>query len=131
MFSFKRRRRRGELSQGDAAPPAYSYAVDYYSLGILTHEMLTLIVPLTADDVLEQLVRAPSLAPMRIEQSLSAELGSDERDLLIGLLSFDAGARLGGGALRAHPFFAQIEWGRLERLELSPPLPPFVDASVQ
>ena len=43
------------------------------------------------------------------------------------LLIFEPAHRLGtnGGAeaVRAHSFFAAIDWARLERLELPPPLP--------
>ncbi|KAK0897153.1 hypothetical protein LTR02_010859 [Friedmanniomyces endolithicus] len=59
-------------------------------------------------------------------------LGPDAKDLLTRLLRKDPGKRLGGTntkdlkTLKAHRFFRRIDWKKLERREVEPPIQPVI-----
>ncbi|XP_003384983.1 PREDICTED: protein kinase C delta type-like [Amphimedon queenslandica] len=103
----------------------YSYSVDFWSLGVLSYEMLTGQSPFSGDSEEELFdsicncnVPFPSfLAPSSI-------------DYLKKLLERDPEKRLGcmedRMPIRSHPFFSPIDWVKLETRESEPPFKPKV-----
>ena len=109
--------------------------MDWWSLGIMLHVMLTgdLVFDI---QTLHEIDRAPPevRSQAQRERISSASVGPpDATDLVMRLLIFEPAHRLGtnGGleAVRAHSFFAAIDWARLERLELPPRLPVLAGAA--
>lgn len=104
----------------------YSLPVDWWALGVMIHLLLTLEEALEHEEIIQLLRVSPDQAASRTRECLSLELSLEARGLVSRLLVFDPSRRLGtaGGAaeVRAHPFFASIDWERLRNLELQPPL---------
>ena len=104
----------------------YSLPVDWWALGVMIHLLLTLEEVLEHEEIIQLLRVSPDQAASRTRECLSLELSLEARGLVSRLLVFDPSRRLGtaGGAaeVRAHPFFASIDWERLRNLELQPPL---------
>ena len=114
---------------------SYVRPVDWWSLGIMLHVMLTgdLVFDI---QTLHEIDRAPPevRSQAQRERISSASVGPpDATDLVMRLLIFEPAHRLGtnGGAEagRAHSVFAAIDWARLERLELPPRLPVLAGAA--
>ncbi len=85
-----------------------SEAADWWSLGVLLHEMLTGLTPFYHEDVQEQRRQI-------INQALQLPEGlpTAARDILIELLDKDPAKRLGANgvsAVKAHPFFEGVNW---------------------
>ena len=105
----------------------YDKAVDWWSFGALGYDLLTGGPPFQANNhakVQEKIVKA--------KLSLPYFLGPDARDLLTRLLRKEPRKRLGGNmprdmqTLKRHRFFRKIDWKRLEKRELEPPIRPLV-----
>ena len=101
----------------------HSFSADWWSYGVLVFEMLAGYRPFDAresDAILAAIVEAP----LEFPQAASAEI----RSLLTGLLDRDAVARFGPDQIRAHPFFAGIDWEAVLYCELDPPVTPYIDS---
>lgn len=104
----------------------YGKAVDWWSLGTLLYEMLTGLPPFYNQNLhvmYEKIIRAKLVFP--------AYLSPEAKSLLSGLLDRDPKTRLGCGEtdaaeLKAHPFFADIDFEKLYRKEIPPPFKPKV-----
>ena len=63
----------------------------------------------------------------------SDDVDKDARNLLSGLLNRDPEKRLGNGGaqeIKNHPFFASIDWKKLNAKKIQPPFKPSVDSAV-
>ena len=112
---------------GGTTSAGYGPAADWWSLGILLCQCLTLCTPFcdpqqrprrTFDNVLRGRLTMPS------EQHFMRLTSSNASEMINSLLTADVGRRLGSparGEIRAHPFFWMLDWERLERRELEPP----------
>lgn len=112
-----------EVVRGDA----YDFAVDWWSLGAIGYDMLTGKPPFGGgnhakiqQNILKQKLQMPYF------------IGPDAKDLLTRLLRKEPSKRLGGTNskelknLKAHRFFRKIEWKKLERREVEPPIQPVI-----
>jgi ribosomal protein S6 kinase alpha-4 len=107
------------------AGTGHTDAVDWWALGVLLWELLCGASPFAApgDDELTIYRR---IARAQLPSPLPAHLSPEAQSLLTSLLARDPRDRLGAGrggtsALRAHPFFASIDWPALS--EGRAPLP--------
>jgi serine/threonine protein kinase len=106
---------------------AYDFAVDWWSLGAIGFDLLTGSPPFTGNNhtkiqqnILKQKLQLPYF------------LGPDAKDLLTRLLRKDPSKRLGGTTtkdlktLKAHRFFRKIDWKKLAKREVEPPIMPVI-----
>ncbi|XP_016316237.1 protein kinase C eta type-like [Sinocyclocheilus anshuiensis] len=104
----------------------YGSSVDWWALGVLLYEMLSGHAPFEAeneDDLFESILT---------EEIIYAScLSTNAVDILKGFLTKNPSRRLGcvaaeGGetAVTSHPFFASIDWNKLNQRELEPPFKP-------
>ena len=105
----------------------YDKVVDWWSFGALAHDLLTGSPPFTANNhkkIQEKIVKS--------KISLPYFLSADAKDLLTRLLRKEPRKRLGGNmpkdlaAIKGHRFFRKIDWKKLEKRELEPPIRPLV-----
>lgn len=109
----------------------HDIAVDWWSVGVLTYELLTGASPFTKDgernnqqDISRRILSEPPPFPQR--------LGAVVKDLISKLLIKDPKKRLGGGGqtdareIKMHPFFRGIDWDRLSRKEVPAPFKPSI-----
>lgn len=112
-----------EVIQGQA----YDFTVDWWSLGAIGYDLLTGAPPFSGNNhakiqqnILKQKLQLPYF------------LGPDAKDLLTRLLRKEPHKRLGGttkkelATLKAHRFFRKIDWQKLEKREVEPPIQPLV-----
>ncbi|EMC92738.1 hypothetical protein BAUCODRAFT_37641 [Baudoinia panamericana UAMH 10762] len=112
-----------EVVQGQS----YDFAVDWWSLGAIGFDLLTGSPPFSGNNhakiqqnILKQKLQLPYF------------LGPDAKDLLTRLLRKEPHKRLGGTTtkdlktLKSHRFFRKIDWKKLEKRELEPPIQPLI-----
>lgn len=105
----------------------YTKVVDWWTLGVLFYEMLTGLPPFYDTDVNAMYNKILS-EPLRFPD----DMDRDAKSLLQGLLCRDPKKRLGinGAAeIKAHPFFAQIDWRRLMNKKYAAPFKPAVQSA--
>jgi len=102
----------------------HNTAVDWWSLGILTYEMLTGLPPFYSKNmnIMYQKI-------MTAELSFPPYINDETQSLLRGLLTRDVPKRLGSngvGEIKSHPYFSSINWNKLEKREVPAPWTPDV-----
>ncbi|KAI9294040.1 Pkinase-domain-containing protein [Neoconidiobolus thromboides FSU 785] len=105
----------------------YTKTVDWWTLGVLLYEMLTGLPPFYDENTNEMYRRI-----LEEELTFPDDVSVRARSLLRGLLNRDPNQRLGNrGAqeIKAHPFFAEIDWGKLLAKRYQPPFKPSVASS--
>jgi len=98
--------------------------VDWWSLGTLLFEMMTGLPPFYAQNVNVMYQKILS-GELRFPNYISEEAKS----LLEGLLTRDPAQRLGtrgGDEVKAHAWFADVDWEKLVKKEIEPPFKPKV-----
>ncbi|KAK0513331.1 hypothetical protein JMJ35_004317 [Cladonia borealis] len=105
----------------------YGTAVDWWSLGILGVDLLSGKTPFAANNdqkIREKIVKSKLTLPFFF--------GPDARDLLTRLLRKEPKKRLGAcmpkdmKTIKNHRFFRKIDWKKLERREVEPPIKPLI-----
>jgi serine/threonine protein kinase len=102
----------------------YGASVDWWSLGVLSYEMLIGDSPFEGDDeeeLFDEILRKKLVYPPR--------LSAEAKALLDGFLTRDNNKRLGCGRngradIQGHPFFAGVDWDKLEKRQVTPPYVP-------
>ena len=106
---------------------SYGTAVDWWSFGILGFDLLTGSSPFRANNdmkIKERIVKAKLVLPYF--------LSPDAKDLLTRLLRKEPKKRLGAcmpkdmQSIKGHRFFRKIQWDRLEKREMEPPIKPLI-----
>jgi len=105
----------------------YSFAVDWWSLGALAFDLLTGKPPFGGNNnaKIEQAIVHKKLA-------MPYFLGPNAKDLLTRLLRKEPHKRLGYNMpkdltiMKTHQFFKTIDWKRLARREVEPPIRPLI-----
>ncbi|KAL1841630.1 hypothetical protein VTJ49DRAFT_6807 [Mycothermus thermophilus] len=105
----------------------YGKAVDWWALGVLGYDLMTGESPFhgantakTQENIVKKKVQMPFF------------LGPDAKDLLTRLLRKEPHKRLGANmpkdleTIKKHRFFRKIDWKKLERRELEPPIQPII-----
>jgi serine/threonine protein kinase len=102
----------------------YGKAVDWWSFGTLMFEMLTGLPPFYCEDVQKMYQKIVS-AQLTIPPNFSPEA----KNIIEKLLDRDPRTRLQDPKhVKAHPWFAPIDWEKLENKEIAPPfIPPVKD----
>jgi serine/threonine protein kinase len=105
----------------------YGMAVDWWSFGALGFDLLTGSPPFKGGNhkkIQEKIVKQKLVMPYF--------LGPDAKDLLTRLLRKEPAKRLGAcmpkdlTLIKKHRFFRKIEWEKLARRELEPPITPLI-----
>jgi len=105
----------------------YGMAVDWWSLGAIGFDLLTGAPPFGGNNhakIQQNIVKQKLQLPYF--------LGPDAKDLLTRLLRKEPNKRLGGNmpkdlqTIKQHRFFRKIDWKKLERRELEPPIRPLI-----
>eukprot|EP01017_Pseudomicrothorax_dubius_P030675 TRINITY_DN3847_c0_g3_i2.p2 TRINITY_DN3847_c0_g3~~TRINITY_DN3847_c0_g3_i2.p2 ORF type:complete len:554 (+),score=180.33 TRINITY_DN3847_c0_g3_i2:2572-4233(+) len=102
---------------------------DWWSLGILIYEMLVGIPPFyheNQDTMFAYIKQAPVRFPTKVTVAPAAQ------DLITKLLTKKPEQRLGAQEdakeIKSHPWFADIDWGKMYRKETKPPFKPKISA---
>lgn len=102
----------------------YTTMVDFWSLGVLVFEMCCGWSPFYAEDT-QQMYKNIAFGKVRFPRDA---LSTEGRNFVKGLLNRNPKHRLGATndaeELKAHPFFADIDWEALARKKVVPPFKP-------
>lgn len=130
------------LSQASYEKTGYTYAVDWWSLGVTMFKLLTGYRPFTDDNfntfvematTMNALVRehcdSPEYAILFQEIPFPSFISAEAKDLMSKLLDVNPKTRLGAGVngvknIKSHVFFKSIDWESLETKHIEPPFKP-------
>jgi len=102
----------------------YTKMVDFWSLGVLVFEMCCGWSPFYAEDT-QQMYKNIAFGKVRFPRDA---LSTEGRNFVKGLLNRNPKHRLGATRdaeeLKAHPFFADIDWEALHKKNVVPPFKP-------
>ncbi|KOC68480.1 Ribosomal protein S6 kinase alpha-5 [Habropoda laboriosa] len=119
-----------EVVRGGSA--GHDIAVDWWSVGVLTYELLTGASPFTIEGE-KNTQQDISRRILKTDPPIPSHLSPTVRDFILRLLVKDPRQRLGGGLddakeLKEHSFFKKapspFSWEALERREIPPPFVP-------
>jgi len=109
----------------------HDQAVDWWSIGVLTYELLTGASPFTVEGERNN-QQEISRRILKIQPPLPSELSLDVRDFISRLLVKDPRQRLGGGTsdeqeLKEHSFFKDLNWDDLAAKKIPAPFVPRIN----
>lgn len=106
----------------------YTKMVDFWSLGVLIFEMCCGWSPFFAEDN-QKMYQKIAFGKVKFPRDV---LSPEGRSFVKGLLNRNPKHRLGaiddGRELRAHPFFADIDWDALREKKIPPPFKPHLNS---
>ncbi|KAL1516120.1 hypothetical protein ABEB36_000041 [Hypothenemus hampei] len=108
----------------------HDIAVDWWSVGVLTYELLTGASPFTVEGE-RNTQQEISRRILKTTPPIPESLGKDVADFISKLLVKDPRKRLGGGEedakeLKRHPFFKNLDWNKLANKEIPAPFVPVI-----
>ncbi|XP_071976528.1 protein kinase C delta type-like [Engystomops pustulosus] len=99
---------------------------DWWSFGVLLFRLLTNEYPFGTCRTMRQLKDVVVAGDPRFPDNFTTET----KDIITNLLSKQQLKRLGYcGDIHQHPFYAEIDWERVEAKAIDPPFPPWMDTS--
>eukprot|EP01101_Sappina_pedata_P002566 TRINITY_DN12798_c0_g1_i1.p1 TRINITY_DN12798_c0_g1~~TRINITY_DN12798_c0_g1_i1.p1 ORF type:complete len:395 (+),score=170.66 TRINITY_DN12798_c0_g1_i1:124-1308(+) len=99
----------------------HSTPVDWWSLGTLIYEMLTGLPPFWSGNIHIMYQKI-----LNGELRFPTHITPEAQSLLEGLLDRNIKTRVGDKDIKQHPFFAEIDWDKLDRKEIEPIFKPNV-----
>lgn len=121
-----------EVVRGGSA--GHNLSVDWWSVGVLTYELLTGASPFTVEG--ERNTQAEiSRRILRSEPPIPDFMSLTVRDFIHRLLLKDSRKRLGGGPddaneLKRHPFFKDLDWHALGKKQVPAPFIPKISGEL-
>jgi serine/threonine protein kinase len=129
------------LNQSSSEKMGYTNAVDWWSLGVTMFKLLTGFRPFSEENFNSFVGMVPTVNGRRAPPGLPEYailfqqipfpryLSREARDIISKLLDVNEKTRLGSGPkglrnLKNHPFFASIDWDKLEQRHMQPPYVP-------
>ncbi|KAF5297430.1 hypothetical protein FQR65_LT01361 [Abscondita terminalis] len=108
----------------------HDIAVDWWSVGVLTYELLTGASPFTVEGE-KNTQQEISRRILKTTPPIPEALGKDVADFISRLLVKDPRKRLGGGIgdateLKRHSFFKNLDWKALAAKKISAPFKPII-----
>lgn len=97
---------------------AYTNAVDFWSLGILTYRMIVGCAPFTGKSF-QEIVRAIRKDPLSFPSTVI--IPDEAKDLILRLLTKQPDRRLQGESIKAHPYWEGISWEDVMAKKVKPP----------
>lgn len=107
----------------------YGRTCDWFSFGVMVYELLT--GKLVFKDVAEEQGEHPDKMTLEHEPEYPDYMSEDAIDFCKRLLEKNPAKRMGRGGLselKKHPWFADIDWKKMEKKEIPPPLVPCSDS---
>ncbi|XP_056630842.1 ribosomal protein S6 kinase alpha-5-like isoform X1 [Diorhabda sublineata] len=113
-----------------AGTQGHDIAVDWWSVGVLTYELLTGASPFTVEGE-KNTQQEISKRILKSVPPIPDYLGAEVADFITKLLVKDPRKRLGGGEedakeLKRHPFFKNLDWDKLAKKEIPAPFKPVI-----
>lgn len=117
-----------------ASTTGHDYCADWWSVGVLTYELLTGASPFTVKGEKNNQAEI-SKRILRNQPPMPNTISNDARDFIQKLLIKDPTHRLGGGIggaeeLKAHRFFRGINWTALANKQLPAPFVPKIAGEI-
>ncbi|XP_046400105.1 ribosomal protein S6 kinase alpha-5 isoform X2 [Ischnura elegans] len=108
----------------------HDIAVDWWSVGVLTYELLTGASPFTVEGE-KNTQQEISRRILKTNPPIPEDISPEVADFIKKLLIKEPRKRLGGGKgdaeeLKQHPFFKGMDWKKLARKELPAPFVPHI-----
>ena len=112
---------------------SYDNSIDFWTLGINVFYFFAGELPFKAIDALNTIEKSIRTDPLpnlnetrRIKHPEMAAISERGCDFVEKLLIKNPDQRLSSKAIKEHPFFMIIDWAKLEKGELEPPIKPDV-----
>lgn len=105
----------------------HGYAVDWWNLGMVTYEMLTGLPPwytTNREKLFDSIRSAPLKFPMSVNRTAALFIQA-----LLNRSPLERLGANGGAEVKAHPFFASVDWDALYRRQIPPPFDPLRNQS--
>ncbi|RWS28116.1 ribosomal protein S6 kinase-like protein [Leptotrombidium deliense] len=117
-----------------AGTNGHDFSVDWWSIGVLTYELLTGASPFTVEGE-KNTQQEISRRILKSHPPIPNHMSSEVQDFINRLLIKDPKKRLGGGRddaweLKRHPFFRQINWNDLSKRIIKAPFTPKINGEL-
>lgn len=115
-------------------PSGHDFSVDWWSVGVLTYELLTGASPFTVEGERNTQTEI-SRRILKSHPPIPKYLSPAVQDFIKKLLVKDSRRRLGGGPedaleLKRHPFFRDINWNLLSQKKIAAPFVPKISGEL-